>query len=254
MHSDSIVRGNSFPGERSWDSRNPSLLDFDDTQPKSITEGLLGTSELGSSLIAFHAHHLTTTTLLLSKKRRSSSTKKVENTANTTMSHVTGSVLATLSPTNNATGELLSANDRVMPLKYSSGRQPSPKTLNAANMIVTALRPAPAQTQPMLPKPSCIAGQSDNYYWNQGSGNVEMCEIQEQQTGIPTPAQTQPMLPKPSCIAGQSDNYYWNQDSGNAEMCDIQEEETGIPRTWSSESFDDSFFQSKSRETQSGNK
>jgi len=181
-HSDSIIRGKSFPGKHSWDSRNQSLLDFDN-QSESITEGLFGTSELGSSPMASHTRHLTTTTFLLSNQRRSSSTKKDEDTVNTTIRHITSSVLATLSPTNHATGELLSANDRVMPLKYS-GRQPSPRTLNAANMIVTALRPAPAQTQPMLPKPSCIADQSDNYYWNQGSGSVEMCEVQEQETGI----------------------------------------------------------------------
>ena len=54
-------------------------------------------------------------------------------------------------------------------------------------MIVTALRPAPALTQPMLPSPSpaSIANQgSDNYYWNQDPGNVEICEVQQQQVGI----------------------------------------------------------------------
>ena len=278
-HSDSIVvRGKSFPGARAWDfwddSRNHSLLDFDndETPPTAITEGLLlGTSSelLGSSPIASasasHARHLTTTTtttLLLSKKRRSSSTKKVENTATTTTttaSHVTGSaVLATLSPTTNTTtGELLSANNRVMPLQYSSaGRQPSPRTLNVATMSVTTLRPAPAPTQPMLPKPSCIVvGQSDNYYWKQGSGNVEMCEIQKPQPGrpIPIPAltQTQLMLPQPLCSTEQNDNSYWNQGAGNVELCEIQEPQPGIPipRTWSTESFDDLFFQqSKARE------
>jgi hypothetical protein len=183
-YSDSTVNEKSLFETPSRYPRNQSLLDFDNQED---SEGLFGTSEFGSSPMASHARRLTTT--LLSNKRRSSPTKEVVEYTTLTIGYpATSSVLATLSPTNHATSGILSADkNRVMPMKYSSIRQSSsPRTLNAASMIVTALRPAPAHTQAMLPSPSPVSGnkRSDNYYWNQDPGTVEMCEVQQQQAGI----------------------------------------------------------------------
>jgi hypothetical protein len=197
-YSDSIVREKSISETPLKYPRNQSLLDFDNQED---SEGLFGTSELGSSPMASHARRLTTT--LLSNKRRSPSTKEVVEYTAHTIGPASSSVLATLSPTNHATGGMLSAGkNHVMPSKYSSVRQSSsPRTLNTTSMIVTALRPAPALTQPMLPSPS------------------------------------------PASIANQgSDNYYWNQDPGNVEICEVQQQQVGIIRAWSSESFDDMLF------------
>ena len=183
-YSDSTVHEESLLESPSRYPRNQSLLDFDNQED---SEGLFGTSEFGSSPMASHASRLTTT--LLSNKRRSSPTKIIaEYTAHTIGYPATSSVLATLSPTNHATSGILSEDkNRVMPMKYTSIRQSSsPRTLNDTSMIVTALRPAPAHTQAMLPSPSPFSGnkRGDNYYWNQDPGTVEMCEVQQQQAEI----------------------------------------------------------------------
>lgn len=127
--SDSVVQEKSVDGDIIWDPRNVSLLDTE-------------------SPMAFQTQTLRQE--IVEPSNTKSTTDRRKDTA-------TSSVLATLSPT----------TDIRVAQRPLMARNPSPRTLNAANKIAAALLPAPAKIFPAVPSPSARRS-ADQYYWGNG--------------------------------------------------------------------------------------
>lgn len=127
--SDSVVHEKSVDGDIIWDPRNVSLLDTE-------------------SPMAFQTQTLRQE--IVEPSNTKSTTDRRKDTA-------TSSVLATLSPT----------TDIRVAQRPLMARNPSPRTLNAANKIAAALLPAPAKILPAVPSPSARRS-ADQYYWGNG--------------------------------------------------------------------------------------
>mmetsp|Transcript_26031 Transcript_26031/g.61143 ORF Transcript_26031/g.61143 Transcript_26031/m.61143 type:complete len:766 (+) Transcript_26031:110-2407(+) len=172
-YSDSVIHERSTQEDILWDPRDH--IDRDEaTIMVSLTKYSGGATELfGSNESPIASKTRNPVPKALVDRHPSPSTEIVDHNHH---HPATSSVLATLSDSNNHIASISVAIESQKPLQDSLFQMPSPRTSNAASMIVAALRPAPAKRLPTLPTQSCgaVARQSDQYYW--GTTDAE-CSI-----------------------------------------------------------------------------